>query len=136
MKKLESLNKSLPETELCKIGRTCKTDKPGNGYTKVYYEIMKDFREESINMFEIGVYFGASLKMWEEFFPNGKIFGIDNGRIIPNSSIQTGQSNQIPSIGDLKMLQPGEIDKLNNFDWIENDRIKCFMADQRNGRCF
>ena len=132
MKNLESLNKSLPETELCKIGKKYKTDKPGNGYTKVYYEIMKKFRKEPINMFEIGVYFGSSLKMWEAFFSNGKIFGIDNGRIIPNSNVKTGRSNEIPSIDDIKMLQYGEVDKSNNFNWIETDRIKCFMADQRN----
>ena len=132
MKKLEFLNRNLSRTELCEIGKKCKTDKQWHGYTKVYYEIMKDFREKPINIFEIGVYFGASLKMWEEFFGNGKIFGIDNGKIIPNSNIEVGGSNEIPSSDDIKMLQYGEVDKSNNFNWIETNRIKCFMADQRN----
>jgi len=132
MKKLKSLNKDLPKTELCEIGKKCQTDKPGNGYTKVYYEIMKDVREEPVNMFEIGIYFGASIKMWEEFFPNGKIFGIDNGRMLPNSNIKMGKCNNIPSIDEVKLLHPGTIDELNNFNWIENNRIKCYMADQRD----
>ncbi len=132
MKSLKDLNRSLPETELCILGKKHKTDKPGNGYTKVYYEVAKEYKNKPVNFFEIGVYFGASLKMWEEFFPQGKIFGIDNGRITPGSHIKTGQSNEIPSVDDLKLLKEGRVDELNNFDFIENDRIKCYMADQRS----
>jgi len=61
--KLKSLNRNLPETELCKIGKKCQTDKPGNGYTKVYYEIMKSFKEDPVDFLEIGIYFGASIRM-------------------------------------------------------------------------
>jgi len=132
MDNLKSLNSQLSQNELCKIGISFKTDKPQHGYTKVYYEIMKNIKEDSINFFEIGVYLGSSLKMWEAFFPSGKIFGIDNGRILQNSNITTGRSNEIPSTDDIKLLQPGKIDELNDFRWIETDRIKCYMADQRN----
>jgi hypothetical protein len=131
-KKLQDLNISLTETKLCKLGKMHKTDKPGNGYTKVYYEIMKDFRDEPVNIFEIGIYFGASIKMWEEFFPKGKICGIDNGRIVPNSKIVTGNSNEIPSTDDVKLLQLNATVESLNLQWLETDRTKCFVADQRS----
>ena len=35
--KLKNLNKPLEKTELCELGFKHKTDKPGNGYTRVYY---------------------------------------------------------------------------------------------------
>ena len=134
--KLESLNRNLPETELCKIGKKCLTDKPGHGYTKVYYEIMKGFRNNSINFLEIGIYFGASLRMWNNFFPKGKIFGIDNGRMLPGSNILVGGMDgtriNIASEDDVKLLQPEAKVDYKNFSWIENDKIKCYIADQRS----
>jgi len=136
--KLESLNRNLPETELCKIGKKCLTDKPGHGYTKVYYEIMKGFRNNSINFLEIGIYFGASLRMWNNFFPKGKIFGIDNGRMLPGSNILVGGMDgtriNIASEDDVKLLQPEAKVDYKDFSWIENDKIKCYIADQRSER--
>ena len=135
--KLKDLNRiDLPETELCKIGGKYKTDKPWHRYTRVYYEIMKDFRYDPVDIFEIGIYFGASIKMWEEFFPNGKIYGIDNGRMIPGSKILVGGMDgthiNILSSDDVKMLQPEAIVENLNYGWLENNRVKCFTADQRS----
>ena len=134
--KLKDLNKELLDTELCRLGRKYQTDKPHNGYTKVYYEIMKDFQNENVNIFEIGVYFGASIKMWWEFFPNGKIYGIDNGRLVPGSTAIPGgyMGTELPflSTDDVKLLQPEALVESVNFNWLENDRIKAFKADQRS----
>lgn len=134
--KLQDLNKNLSETELCQLGRKHKTDKPGNGYTRVYYELMKKFRNEPVNIFEIGVYFGASIKMWEEFFPKGKICGIDNGRLVPGTTAIPGgyKGTGLPflSTDDVKLLQQEALVESVNFNWIDNDRIKCFKADQRS----
>jgi hypothetical protein len=134
--KLYELNKILPETELCKIGKTHQTDKPGNGYTRVYYEIMKEFREEPVNIFEIGIYFGASIKMWHDFFPNGQIFGIDNGRLTPGSTVIPGgyKGTGLPflSTDDVNLLQQEALVESVKFDWLENERIKAFKADQRS----
>jgi hypothetical protein len=137
--KLKNLNKPLEKTELCELGFKHKTDKPGNGYTRVYYEIMKNKREDLINMFEIGIYFGASIKMWHEFFPNGRIFGIDNGRLLPGSKILVGGMDgtkiNILSADDVKLLQPETVvENYPSFSWINNDRITCLVVDQRSER--
>lgn len=130
--RLEELNKELPETELCEIGKIHRTDKPGNGYTKVYYEIMKEFKNESINILEIGIYFGASIKMWHDFFVNGKICGTDNGRMVPGANVRRGKDNIFMSEDDIKLMQPDAIIENLNYNWLENDRIKCYTADQRS----
>jgi len=136
MNMLKDLNTNLGETDLCQFGKKYQTDKPSNRYTRVYYEIMKDFRHDIVDIFEIGVYFGASIKMWEEFFPNGKIYGIDNGRLVPGTTAIPGgyKGTELPflSIDDVKLLQPDALVESVNFKWIENERIKCFKADQRS----
>lgn len=47
------------------------------GYTKVYEPFLSPLREAPLTLVEIGVQFGASLRMWEEYLPNARIFGID-----------------------------------------------------------
>lgn len=136
--KLKELNIELFDTPLCRLGRKHRTDKPGNGYTKVYYELFKDFSNDPISIMEIGIYFGASIKMWAEFFPSGKVFGIDNGRMIPGSKILVGGRDgtkiNILSTDDVKMLQPEAIVENLDYNWLQTDRIKCFTADQRSKR--
>lgn len=52
-------------------------DKP-ESYLEVYTELFKDLREKELNILEIGVQFGGSVKMLERYFPNSHITGIDN----------------------------------------------------------
>ena len=49
-----------------------------HGYTDVYYELFKDHREDYTDILELGVWFGASHLMWQEFFKNSEIYGVDN----------------------------------------------------------
>ena len=137
MKLKELTERRLFETPLCDIGFKYMTDKPGNGYTKVYYEIMEDKRNKPIDIFEIGIYFGASLRMWHEFFSNGTVYGIDNGRMLPGAKVLVGGMDgtkvNILSEDDVKLLQPeAKVEDYWDFSWIQNERIKCYIADQRS----
>lgn len=48
-----------------------------HNYTRHYLRYFSPLREKRLKVLEIGVAQGQSLKMWEEFFPNAEIFGID-----------------------------------------------------------
>ena len=52
-----------------------------NRYTHNYYiEYAKRFegkRESALKVLEIGIYTGFSMLLWEKFFPNAQIYGID-----------------------------------------------------------
>ena len=48
-----------------------------HNYTKWYAGMWGGQRLEPVKLLEIGVQTGASLRMWEDFFPNGKIVGLD-----------------------------------------------------------
>jgi len=47
------------------------------GFTEHYNDQFYSMREDIKDMLEIGVDNGRSLKMWEEFFPNANIVGLD-----------------------------------------------------------
>jgi hypothetical protein len=55
------------------------TDKSSMGldYLRHYDAALSPFRERIFNMIEIGVFDGASLKMWKSYFPNARIIGVD-----------------------------------------------------------
>ena len=53
------------------------TDKANHGYCEVYERRLEDRRSEPLKVLEIGVFFGASLRMWREYFPNAEIHGVD-----------------------------------------------------------
>ena len=94
-------------TLLCDLATKYRTDKggspgyPHHEYTPIYYELLKDRRETTKNVLEVGIGFpgcggicpldyksGASLFMWEEFFPNANIFGFD---VLPETLINQGR---------------------------------------------
>jgi cephalosporin hydroxylase len=45
---------------------------------ELYDYILSDLRDKEIHLLEIGIAWGGSIKMWSEYFKNGKIYGIDN----------------------------------------------------------
>lgn len=48
-----------------------------HGYTLKYQSHFDFFRHDTFTMIEIGVGGGESLRMWEEYFPNANIIGVD-----------------------------------------------------------
>ncbi len=59
-------------------------------YLDNYERVFSGIRNEKITMLELGIFKGESLLLWEEYFINGKIVGIDK-----NESDTTNMSNRI-----------------------------------------
>jgi predicted O-methyltransferase YrrM len=69
------LSQSLDE-----IGLKFQTDKASHhhGYLGFYERFFADLRDrKDLRLLEIGVHQGASARMWEEYFPDGRIIGVD-----------------------------------------------------------
>lgn len=77
-------------TILCELADKHQTDKGGrsttyggvpgdtcHNYTPAYHAMFGDRRESVRRVLEVGVNAGSSLRMWEEYFPNAKIVGLD-----------------------------------------------------------
>jgi hypothetical protein len=71
-------------TPLCALAEKHGTDKRpeplGHGYTHYYHSLFAGWEESVHKVMEIGIDVGASLRMWEEYFPNAMIFGLDCDR--------------------------------------------------------
>jgi len=61
------------------IGEFYGTDKVHSGFVDVYNKVLPHGEDRGHVQFvlEIGVFFGASIKMWRDFYPNATIIGID-----------------------------------------------------------
>jgi hypothetical protein len=61
------------------LGLRFGTDKSSqvHDYLSFYEFFFKQIRDQELKLLEIGVYFGASLRLWKEYFPNGAIVGAD-----------------------------------------------------------
>lgn len=63
---------------LLEIAAPLKTDKfTEHCYAQTYEGLFAPIRYQSIRLLEIGVGTGDCLRMWEEYFPNGEIWGCD-----------------------------------------------------------
>ena len=97
---LTNFRGTVPLTPLCELAEKHHTDKgPYHGYTPVYHELLNGRRESTRRVLEVGIGyagrghtpfwpFGASLKMWEEYFPGAVIYGVD---IAPEVMINQGR---------------------------------------------
>ena len=66
------------------LGLKHGTDKASSyhNYLNVYETFFAPLRNDQLTILEIGVFNGASLRTWEEYFPKAKIIGVD---IVPAS---------------------------------------------------
>jgi hypothetical protein len=70
----------LPPMEtLDQIALRHGTDKASNvhRFTDIYEPLFKPLRDSEIRLLEIGVYEGASLRTWQDYFPRSLIVGVD-----------------------------------------------------------
>lgn len=55
-----------------------RTDKNTlHSYLPLYQTLLENKRNSAKNVLEIGIYLGGSIKMWNEFFPNAQVYGLD-----------------------------------------------------------
>lgn len=59
----------------------------GHGFASIYERYLQGRRDSRVTVLEIGVWRGASLRMWRDYFPLGRIFGID---LNPSAASQAG----------------------------------------------
>jgi predicted O-methyltransferase YrrM len=101
-----NINYHNASTELCEIGAKYDTDKSSqrknvtntrhcHPYTIFYNAIFCDYKNEQLNIAEIGILHGASVLMWNEYFPNANIYGFDNNTIFIKQFETSYQKNNI-----------------------------------------
>lgn len=113
---------------LIELGRKFGTDKAGphvhtfNGvsFLGVYHRYFENLRNKNINFLELGILNGSSLKVWENYFENANIVGLD---IDPSKSrYETDKTKvYIGSQSDKNLIDRIKNDYPDGFDVILDD---------------
>ena len=102
---------------LIEIGKKYPSSKNISGFIQLYEKYFTSLKNLKINILEIGIENGDSLRIWREYFTNANICGIDidkkDFKINNTEILQGDQSDK----NFLKTL----IDKYKNFDIIIDD---------------
>ena len=84
-------------SDFLELGRKHGTDKVlHHGYHFFYPRFLEPLRDKNFKMLEIGYDTGASVRMWEEYFPKAEIFAADintSGRFGRHEVIEADQSS-------------------------------------------
>lgn len=66
-------------TALDNLGQKYGTDKHSSyhNYLNKYDFFLSNLKDKEMNVLELGVFKGASIAMWEEYFPHATIYGVD-----------------------------------------------------------
>ena len=117
-------------TPLCELALKYGTNKCEEGYTPFYYELFTKYVTNVKNILELGIggpglsggpsKHGASLYMWEEFFPEAKITGID---IDPALLINAGRIRSFQADVYSPMTLAAVALQRGNFDVIIDDAV-------------
>ena len=100
------LNYHNNTSKLCEIGALYDTDKSSqrknvtnqrhcHPYTLFYDSLFKNYNKNEYNIAELGILDGASLLMWEVYFPNSKLYGFEYNTDLINNFKKNFQSNAI-----------------------------------------
>jgi len=103
--------------ELYKIANKYSSSKSYMEYFETYYSFFLPFKYRKINILEIGVLDGESLRIWRDFFPNANICGFDIEKKnvnIPNVDIRFGDQTDVKFLGEI-------INDYKKFDIIIDD---------------
>jgi len=87
-------------------------------YTRWYEKYFDNIRDKELKILEIGVLHGSSTKMWEEYFPNSDIFGLD---ILDLKHLDTKRLTTIQGSQSDKYFLRKVIDQYGPFDIIIDD---------------
>jgi hypothetical protein len=91
----------------------------GESYLDVYERYLDPLRGNKINLLELGVRQGNSLRMWKEYFPNAHILGVD---FDPNSKhYEEGRIEVLIASQDDRPLLDSLAEHAGGFDVIIDD---------------
>ncbi|MDW3210412.1 MAG: hypothetical protein R8N23_11120 [Reichenbachiella sp.] len=145
--RIASVNVHHP-TALCKIMKQENSDKgiARHNYTTVYHALLSNMRQKQMVMFEMGIGTnntsfafnmgkngtpGASLRGWQRYFENSRIFGadIDEGALFEEDRIKTYFCDQLDAEAIADMWSKISLQGNKEADIIIDDGLHTFEAN-------
>lgn len=107
------------------------TDKSyAHQYIHFYEGMLRPFRESYTEILELGVWFGGSLRMWRDYFPNATVYGLD---VANNCNAMAGEDRITYIEKDAYTKETVKSFGKQRFDFIIDDgphtfESQCFAA--------
>jgi predicted O-methyltransferase YrrM len=126
-------------TDLCAVASGYGTDKCSDehchGYTLFYKPMFAPRQQDALNVAEIGVAKGASIKTWCDYFPQSQIYGFD----VDSTCIEEFRANNNNPNVHLSYMDVCDADSISNgfkdtnvmFDLIIDDSTNVFEDQVR-----
>ena len=93
-------------------------------YLEKYDELFKEFKNEKINVLEIGALAGESLKLWSKYFPNATIYGVDTfERVSFNDVVENIKGYDNILLRNIDSFRGTDDTDKENW-WVKKDREK------------
>jgi hypothetical protein len=73
----------------------CDKGSARHRYDKFYEPIFEPIRNEPIRLLEIGIFRGASIAAWLDYFPNAQIIGVDTFERVPPEQIPVLKNSRV-----------------------------------------
>lgn len=107
------------------------TDKASDGhnYTPLYEKFLGPMRYKSMTLLELGVWEGASLRMWQEYLPNAQVAGIDKHDRdidIPGAPVFIGKQSDRKFLVDISVRYGGWDVIIDDASHISSKTIRSF----------
>lgn len=81
------------QPSLTELGKKYGTDKYEHGFLPFYEQFFEPVRDDVRRVLEIGIADGASIRMWLDYFPNARVFGMEAPGNVP---MRYGDKNRWP----------------------------------------
>jgi hypothetical protein len=92
-----------------------------HNYSKYYEMFFGPIKDSNVKLLEIGIFAGASLRAWREYFPNGEISGIDIRGDYEYLIDEGCKATYVVDQGDMNQLIAFNEAHRNEFDIIIDD---------------
>ena len=100
-----------------------------HSYINEYEKLLNEYRENS-TVLEIGICQGESLKMWDEYFINSKVYGVDiTDQYIKDLIAENKYNIIIEDVNNLDSTIDRYKELHNNVEIIDNRHIKNRVDD-------
>ena len=118
---------------LTEIGRKFGTDKVDHNFTAFYDGLFECLRGDTFNLLEIGVFFGSSIRMWNEYFPNATIYGADafegiqgngNNFADPKKYYDEWKANKPKNVELIKLDQSSKLEMQKFVDYCKSRKLQ------------
>lgn len=117
------------------LGERFQTDKAKHNFLRFYDQYFSQFRDQDIRFLEIGIFFGASLKMWRQYFKRAIIDCADRDTNLFNHVPENVNCFKIDQKNPESLINFYNLKSRHGYDIILDDGNHTVFSNQLTFKC-